>query len=119
MQSKRIFAQANYPSESSDGRSQKEIETGAANANACDLNWEKSKQKARDLKLTGVTGQIGHAMYNHLAVSSHISTFSPTHEAMNNPYQDERRKALKRTDVGDPRCMTTISYCSGTLAFKA
>ena len=117
LQSKRIFAQAGYSTASSDGHSQKEIETGAANANACDLNWDKSKQKALDLKLTGVSAQIGQAMYTNLTVSSHISTFSPAHEAMNEPYQDARRKALNRKDVGDPRCMTTISYCSGTLAF--
>ena len=117
VQSKRIFAQAGYPTASSDGHSQKEIETRAANSNACDLNRDKSKQKAFDLKLTGVSAQIGQAMYNNMSVSSHISPFSPNHEAMNEPYQDARRMALNRKDVGDPRCMTTISYCSGTLAF--
>jgi len=117
MQSKRIFAQAGYQTTSSDGNSQKDIEYGAANAKETDLHWDKSQQKAREGKLTGVSSQIGQAMYSNMLVSLHIRPHTPVHEAVNELYHEARRVALKRRDVGDPRCMTTISFCSGTLAF--
>ena len=95
--------QAGYQTASSDGNSQKDIEYGAANAKETDLHWDKSQQKAREGKLTGVSSQIGQAMYSNMLVSLHIRPHTPVHEAVNELYHEARRVALKRRDVGDQR----------------
>ena len=102
-QSKRIFVQAGYQTASSDGNSQKEIETGAANANACDLNWDKSMQKALDQKLTGVSSQIGQALYSNMSVSLHIRPFTQLMKQWTNftTKRDGRRWSEEMWEIQD------------------
>ena len=109
--SQSIFRQANYPVEVPETPvSQNEIETGAKNANQCDINWARSKTKSHDSKLTNVTSQIGENMYNGMSPSEIIENTSKAFVLMHNHFLEARKEVLGEQNISCMKDVATISY---------
>ena len=115
--SKGRFSQAIYPLENQTVDSQTEIETGAKNANLCDMNWTKSRAKQQEAKLTNATSAIGEAMYNGMSPSSIIEPSSPACVLIHKLFLELREEVLGEQHVSYMKDVAAISYSSGTQAF--